>query len=157
MSERSPFRHARADDSPGFLLWKLTALWRRALAEVLDGYGITQTQYAIMASLRWFEEQGEPPTQTHLVDHTRTDKMTLSKALRKLEAAGLVKRSPSREDGRAVGVRFTARGRAVIQNAVRAIEDADERFFAGLNAEGLEAYKSLTRTLISGSTNPATR
>lgn len=156
MSEASPFRYAKADESPGFLLWKLTALWQRALAEILDGYGITQTQYAIMASLRWFEEQGQPPTQSHLVEHTRTDKMTLSKALRKLEGAGLVKRSPSREDSRAVSVRFTARGRALIQDAVRAIEAADERFFASLDAEGLRAYKSLTRTLLSGSANPLT-
>lgn len=146
----SPFRYTQADESPGFLLWKLTALWQRALAEVLDGYGITQTQYAIMASLRWFEEQREPPTQTHLVEHTHTDKMTLSKAVRKLEGAGLVKRSPSREDSRAVSLRFTARGRALIQGAVRAVEDADDRFFANLGAERLDAYKSLTRSLITG-------
>ena len=150
MSEASPFRHARADDSPGFLLWKLTALWQHALAEVLGGYGITQTQYAILASLRWFEEQREPPTQTHLVEHTRTDKMTLSKALRRLEAQGLVKRSPSREDSRAVQVGFTAKGRKLIQQAVRDIEEADARFFGRLGVQDLAAYQALTAALIRG-------
>lgn len=150
MSEAVPFRHAKADESPGFLLWKLTSLWRGELSHLLDDYGITQTQYAILASLRWFEAQGEPPTQTHLAEHTKTDKMTLSKALRSLETQGLVKRNPSPEDSRAVSVRFTVRGRALIQKAVVAVEDADEAFFGKLPAPDLAAYKTLTRALIAG-------
>jgi DNA-binding MarR family transcriptional regulator len=150
LSEASPFRHARADDSPGFLLWKLTALWQQRLAAVLGGYRITQTQYAILASLRWFEEQAEPPTQAHLAEHTRIDKMTLSKALRRLETARLVKRRPSREDSRAVQVAFTARGRTLIQKAVMDIESADAEFFGRLNVADLAAYQALTAALITG-------
>lgn len=145
----SPFRHARADDSPGFLLWKLTALWQQKLAEVLDAHGITQTQYAILASLRWFEEQGEPPTQAHLSEHTRIDKMTLSKALRRLEAQRLVRRRPSREDSRAMEVAFTARGRKLIPQAVVDIESADAEFFGRLGVEDLAAYQALTAALIA--------
>jgi DNA-binding MarR family transcriptional regulator len=150
MSEDSPFRHPKADDSPGFLLWKLTTLWQQRLAEVLDGYGITQTQYAILASLRWFEEQAEPPTQAHLAEHTHIDKMTLSKALRRLETARLVKRTPSREDSRAVQVGFTAKGRKLIQQAVRDIEEADAQFFGRLGVADLAAYQGLTAALITG-------
>jgi MarR family transcriptional regulator for hemolysin len=29
MPEASPFKHVEADDSAGFLLWKITALWQR--------------------------------------------------------------------------------------------------------------------------------
>jgi len=149
MAERSPFRHATADDSPGFLLWKITVLWQRKLESLLEGLGITQTQYAIMASLRWFEEQGEPPTQAHLVEHARIDKMTLSKAIRGLEVDRLVVREPSPEDGRAVNVRFTSRGRHLIQRAVVAIEDADDTFFACLPPSRLAIYKTLTRAVIA--------
>ena len=152
MSEVSPFRHAKADDSPGFLLWKLTALWQQRLAEVLDAHGITQTQYAILASLRWFEQQAEPPTQTHLTAHTRIDKMTLSKALRRLEAQGLVKRRPSPQDSRAVEVAFTARGRRLIPQAVVAIETADAEFFGQLGVRDLAAYQALTAALIASNT-----
>ena len=66
----SPFKHGEADASPGFLLWKLTALWQRKLGQVLGGLEITQTQYAILASLRWFEEQRAPPTQAHPGAHS---------------------------------------------------------------------------------------
>jgi len=146
----SPFRHAKADDSPGFLLWKLTTLWQQKLARVLEAHGITQTQYAILASLRWFEEQGEPPSQTHLAQHTRIDKMTLSKALRRLEDQGLIKRKPSREDSRAVEVAFTAKGRKLIPKAVVDIESADAEFFGRLELRDLAAYQALTAALIAG-------
>jgi len=150
VSENSPFRHAKADDSPGFLLWKLTALWQQKLAEVLDAHGITQTQYAILASLRWFEEQGEPPNQAHLAQHTRIDKMTLSKALRRLEAQRLVKRTPSKDDSRAMEVVFTAKGRKLIPQAVVDIETADAEFFGRLGVQDLATYQALTAALIAG-------
>jgi len=53
MPESSPFKYEKVDDSAGFLLWKITALWQRKLTVVLSEYGITQTQYAMLASLRW--------------------------------------------------------------------------------------------------------
>ncbi|MEO7392102.1 MAG: MarR family transcriptional regulator [Ramlibacter sp.] len=148
--DASPFKHGEADASPGFLLWKITVLWQRRLAQVLGDFGITQTQYAIMASLRWFEEQQEPPTQAHLVEHAKIDKMTLSKAIRKLEEDSLLLRDASPGDSRAVSVRFTAKGRKLVQQAVTAIEKADDEFFSALGERQLADYKSLTRRLIAG-------
>jgi MarR family len=92
--DRSTFRYQDANDSPGFLLWKLTGRWQARVAEALGPFGLTQTQYAVLASLRWFETHDQQPTQRHLVEHTTIDKMTLSKAIRRLEAAGLVARQP---------------------------------------------------------------
>jgi MarR family transcriptional regulator for hemolysin len=100
---------------------------------VLRGFGITQTQYAILALLKWFEEQKEPTTQMHLVEHAKIEKMTLSKAVRRLEEDGLVLREASAVDSRAVNVRFASRGRRLIQKAIVAIESADEAFFSSLN------------------------
>ena len=149
MPDNSPFRYEKADDSAGFLLWKITALWQNKLAKVLSGFGITQTQYAILASLKWFEENKEPITQAHLVEHAMIDKMTLSKAIRRLEEAGLVLREASLIDNRAINVRFTTRGRKLILKAIVAIENTDEAFFSCLNEEQLMAYKSLTSLVIA--------
>jgi DNA-binding MarR family transcriptional regulator len=150
VADASPFKHAEADDSPGFLLWKITALWQETLAGVLGDFGITQTQYAILASLRWFEERHQPPTQTHLVEHAKLEKMTLSKAIRRLEEDGLVKRAQSSSDGRATQVRFTAKGRKITEAAIVAIEDADDMFFATLSAAELAKYKALMVSLVAG-------
>ena len=149
MPEDSPFSFDNADDSAGFLLWKITALWQRKLAEVLSEFGITQTQYAMLASLLWFEEQKEPTTQVHLVEHAKIDKMTVSKAIRKLEETGFVLREQSSTDSRATNVRFTSKGRKIIHKAIVAIEKADEEFFACLTAKQLEAYKALTSAVIA--------
>jgi MarR family transcriptional regulator, transcriptional regulator for hemolysin len=149
VADSSPFRHAEADDSPGFLLWKITTLWQRTLSAVLGDFGITQTQYAILASLRWFEERGEPATQTHLAEHAKLDKMTLSKAIRRLEEDGLVKRAQSSSDGRATQVAFTAKGRKITEAAIVAIEEADDVFFTTLSAADLAKYKSLVGALVA--------
>ena len=149
MADSSPFRYSKADDSAGFLLWKITALWQAKLGKVLSEFGMTQTQYAILASLRWFEEKKEPVTQSHLVAHAKIDKMTVSKAIRRLEGEGLVLRERSATDSRATNVRFSTKGRRIIQKAIIAIENADEDFFSCLNEKQLEAYRFLTSLVIS--------
>lgn len=145
----SSFKYEKADDSAGFLLWKITTLWQSKLAEVLGGFGITQTQYAILASLRWFEEKKEPTTQAHLVEHAKIDKMTLSKAVRRLESDDIIVREDSLIDSRAINVRFTAKGRKIVHKAIAAIENADEAFFFSLTEKQLEVYKSLTSKVIA--------
>jgi MarR family transcriptional regulator for hemolysin len=149
MSKSSPFKYDRADDSAGFLLWKINALWQKKLSLVLSAFDITQTQYAMLASLMWFEVKGEPTSQSHLVEHTKIDKMTVSKAIRKLEGNGLVAREPSASDGRATNVRFTAKGKQIILKAVAAIENADEDFFSCLTKKQLEIYKYLISHIIA--------
>lgn len=146
----SAFKHVSADASPGFLLWKLTTLWRRKLEEILGQYGINQTQYAILASLKWFQENDEPTTQTHLVEHAKIEKMTVSKSIRLLEQAGLVVRSTSSVDQRAVAVRFTEHGLKVVKKAIAAVEDADDEFFGTLKKKDLAEFKTLCAHLISG-------
>ncbi|HPY40001.1 MAG TPA: MarR family transcriptional regulator [Thiolinea sp.] len=147
-ASESVFKYDQADDSAGFLLWKITALWQNQLNQVLGEFGITQTQYAILASLAWFGEKYELPTQARLVEHTKIDKMTLSKAIRKLEESGVVVREDSTQDSRAFSICFTEQGKQLIQKAVVAIENADEAFFSCLSPEQLEAYKMLTLSII---------
>ena len=151
VSEGSPFKYLKAEDSAGFLLWKITALWQRRLAEVLGEFGITQTQYAMLASLRWFEEQGEATTQAHLVEHAGIDKMTVSKAIRRLEESGLVVRERSSSDSRATNARFTPKGKRLIQKAIVAVENADEELFSCLTARQLAMYKALTAAVVAKS------
>ena len=145
----SPFKHAEADDSPGFLLWKLIALWQGKLAKIFAQFSITQTQYAILASLLWFEQQHKQVTQARLVEHTKIDKMTLSKSIKKLVQIKLIQREPSDSDSRAILVRLTAKGRKLIQQAIVAVEHTDDEFFSELTAHQLITWKRLTISLIN--------
>jgi DNA-binding MarR family transcriptional regulator len=148
MADASPFKHERADDSLGFLLFKLTTRWQQTLAEIFERFGVTQTQYAILASLRWHETQHQSVTQTGVAAHARLEAMTLSKAIRKLEADGLVHREPSASDSRAMVVRLTPKGRRLVQQAVVAVEAADEAYFGVLSARKQTALRALMRELI---------
>ncbi|WP_172380033.1 MarR family winged helix-turn-helix transcriptional regulator [Vibrio sp. Vb339] len=148
MSKSSPFKHEVADDSVGFLLWKITTLWQKKLAIVLRSFGINQTQFAILASLKWFQDNQRPTTQTNLTEHSKIDKMTISKAIRKLESNGLVERTPSLSDARNTNVQFTKEGSDLIFKAILAIENTDEAFFSCLTECQLKQYKSLTSSLI---------
>jgi MarR family transcriptional regulator, transcriptional regulator for hemolysin len=150
MADQSAFQYEQADDSSGFLLWKITMLWQQKLFKVLGEFGITQTQYAILASLLWFEERHEPATQAHLVEHTKIDKMTVSKSIRRLEVAGFVLRTRSAADARALDVEFTAFGKEQIRTAIVAVESEDEKFFSCLTTAQRNAYRSLTISIITG-------
>ena len=148
MSENNPFKYDAADASPGFLLWKLTGLWQAKLAQVLSAFEITQTQYAILASLRWFQEHHQLSTQASLVAHTKIEKMTLSKAIRQLESSNFVVRTPDAHDKRAVNVQLTTYGNNIIADAIIAVEKADEAFFGVLKVTDISEYKALMLKII---------
>ncbi|KUJ42985.1 Organic hydroperoxide resistance transcriptional regulator [Streptomyces sp. MBT84] len=81
---------------------------------VLKDLGLTYPQYLVMLVL-W--EHGELPVKS-LGEHLRLDSGTLSPLLKRLEAAGLVRRERSREDERSVHVRPTEEGTALKQRAL---------------------------------------
>lgn len=148
MSDRSAFKRIEADDSPGFLLYRLTILWQGKLGRIFESLGINQTQYAILASLKYFEEHGLSSSQTDLVDHAHIDKMTLSKSVRLLEKGGFVARQTSPLDGRAIAVRLTPRGRKLVIQAIATVENADEEFFGCMSARQQEQFKEIALRLI---------
>ncbi|GAB2911188.1 MULTISPECIES: MarR family winged helix-turn-helix transcriptional regulator [Streptomyces] len=81
---------------------------------VLKDLGITYPQYLVMLVL-W--EQGELPVKK-LGEHLRLDSGTLSPLLKRLEAAGLVRRERSARDERSVEVRLTEEGTALRERAL---------------------------------------
>jgi DNA-binding MarR family transcriptional regulator len=148
--DKTVFKHEQPNDSAGFLLWQVTSLWQAKIANALAEFGVTQLQFAILASLKWFEEHYQETTQAHIVAHAKIDKMAVSRALRKLESLGWVRRIPSQVDGRALGIGFTEQGYTDINRAIIAVEQADDLFFSQLSELELSSYKALTVSLIKG-------
>jgi DNA-binding MarR family transcriptional regulator len=142
-----PFSVTEANDSSGFLLFQVTALWQRRVAQALRPLELTQVQYALLASLLWLSRQGEEEvvTQARLAAHAKLDVMMTSQVLRALEGRGLLERRPHPSDTRAKALRLTAAGRALTTRAVPAVETADAQFFAALGA----ARAGLNRNLLA--------
>ncbi|MFJ8491516.1 MarR family winged helix-turn-helix transcriptional regulator [Streptomyces sp. NPDC094038] len=81
---------------------------------ILKDLGLTYPQYLVMLVL-W--EQGDLPVK-RLGEHLRLDSGTLSPLLKRLEAAGLVRRERSTRDERSVEVRLTEEGTALRERAL---------------------------------------
>jgi DNA-binding MarR family transcriptional regulator len=81
---------------------------------ILKDLGLTYPQYLVMLVL-W--EHGELPVKK-LGEHLRLDSGTLSPLLKRLEAAGLVRRERSARDERSVEVRLTEEGAALRARAL---------------------------------------
>ncbi|WP_328496000.1 MarR family transcriptional regulator [Streptomyces sp. NBC_00414] len=82
---------------------------------VLKDLGLTYPQYLVMLVL-W--EHGELPVKK-VGEHLRLDSGTLSPLLKRLEAAGLVRRERSAVDERSVVVGLTDEGTALRERALR--------------------------------------
>ncbi len=82
---------------------------------LLKDLGLTYPQYLVMLVL-W--EHGELPVKA-VGEHLRLDSGTLSPLLKRLEAAGLVRRERSARDERSVEVHLTEEGTALRERAQR--------------------------------------
>jgi|SRR5579862_3631102 len=126
---KSVFGFDQAEDSPGFLLWQTTVTWQRAIKKVLDPYDISHAQFVILAITMWFESKSREVSQSLIIRQSKLDKMTVSKALKKLVAEAYVKRIEHKEDTRAKSVLLTKKGKELVSKLIPMVEEIDEEFF----------------------------
>lgn len=145
MAPRSSFPRSSAWDRPGFLLWHALLRFQRAAGSALAPLGLTQTQFRMLTSTAWLEENlDQPPSQRQLADHTGADAMMTSQVVRALEKADLLVRSQDPVDTRVKRVRCTPEGRRLARRAIEVIEQVDREFF-GSGAELDDAVAVLRR------------
>ena len=130
-------RSLEPDESPGFVLWRVTLRWQRVMSRALRPLGLTHVQFVILASAWWLTRvAAEKPSQRRLAEHAATDPMMTSQVLRVLESQGLVVRKADPDDSRALLLAVTDRGARLAQRAVRVVEAADAEFFAAAGDTG---------------------
>jgi DNA-binding MarR family transcriptional regulator len=131
--DRSPFG-SRPDISPGFLLWRTTLRWQRAVGAALKPLGLTHVQFVLLASVWWLTEQArnqaELPIQAQVAAHAEADVMMTSSVLRTLESRGLVTRTTDPADARVKRLAVTEEGRRRAVEAVAVVEAVDAGFFS---------------------------
>jgi MarR family transcriptional regulator, organic hydroperoxide resistance regulator len=103
---------------------------------MLDKLGLTYPQYLVMVAL-WAEDD---QTVGGLGDKLFLESSTLTPLLKRLEAAGLVRRARCAEDERQVRVRLTEKGEALHDEARRHHPAWVARAFAD-DPEGAKALK----------------
>ncbi|MBL7814351.1 MAG: MarR family transcriptional regulator [Saprospiraceae bacterium] len=131
-STDNTFSVEKAEESSGFLLWQVTNLWQREIKKALEPYGLTHSQFVLMASIHWLTLQQKDVTQILLSSHTKIDQMTTSTVLRTLQSKGFLQRQEHLTDTRAKTVVLTDIGKEIIMKAVVTVEAFDKTFFATL-------------------------
>ncbi|HTE45183.1 MAG TPA: MarR family winged helix-turn-helix transcriptional regulator [Gemmatimonadaceae bacterium] len=121
-------RFSKAEDSPGFMLWKAANLMQRLHAGCLKDLDITPTQFSLMTCLVYLQGDGDV-TASRIVAHTGMDKMMVSDLLKTLERKELLTKSANPADARSSLIRATARGKRVTNAGVTRIEAFDAKFF----------------------------
>ncbi len=136
------FRHI--SESMGFLLWKVSLAWQRAIRAALDPHELTHVQFVLLASVGWLGESEETPTQQRIAEHLGVDTMMTSQVLRRLAARQLISRELDERDARARRVVLTDAGRALLTEARADVEATDIAFFAALGPEAPAFMRGLT-------------
>jgi DNA-binding MarR family transcriptional regulator len=128
-SKPLPSSFAGPSESAGFLLWKVSNAWQRQQRSALLSFGLTHSQFVVLASAVWFGAS-ESLTQARLSVLSGVDVMTTSQIVRALEANGLVARREHPDDSRAKRITVTEAGRALASAAIKVVEQTDATFFA---------------------------
>ncbi len=152
MPEEIEFQFKSPNDSPGYLLGQLTMLWQRKLKKVLDPLDLTHTQFVLLAASGWLSKKNKAVTQVDIANQSNADRMMVSKVLRTLEEKGFITRQEHETDTRAKTIRLTADGVAVLQKAIKNVENADLDFFSGLETT-LPSFNSNMVKLIEENKN----
>jgi len=132
---KAPFGFEIPEDSPGFMLWQMTAAWQHCIRSTLKPYNISHIQHVILAVLLWLEKSEISPTQNDIARMANLDKMGVSKSLKKLAKDGYVKRYESKSNSRAKQVELTKKGVELATILVPLVEKTDEEFFSRLQGE----------------------
>src|SRR6266850_7624538 len=116
---RKPDNSLKLDSFLCFAVYSTGHAFNRVYKPLLDKLGLTYPQYLVMLVL--WERDGEPVKS--IGERLFLDSGTLTPLLKRLEAAGLIKRTRSTEDERQVLIALTPQGQALREKA-RAVPQA---------------------------------
>lgn len=130
--------------SLGYLINHAARLLERALAEEIVPHGAWPGMFPVLLAL--WEADGR--TQAELVRLVDVEQPTLANTLRRMERAGLVRRTPDPADRRAARIHLTDRGRAIEEALTRGAHRVNEHALRGLNAAQRAAVLTALRQVI---------
>jgi len=147
LRQSRPFRSRRQEAFLSIL--RSADVLRRAVAALLDPYGITPQQYNVLRILRGAGPEGLPTLAIgeRLIEQTPG----MTRLLNRLEARGWVERTRNAHDRRQVDCRMTPAGQELLARLDPLMDAADQTMLATLTPEQLD---SLIQTLDLVRANP---
>jgi DNA-binding MarR family transcriptional regulator len=127
---------------------RCAALLQRELDRCFSDFGMTRWEFDVLATLR---RSGAPYclAPTALFSSLMISSGTMTHRLKGLESRGLVKRLASREDARSTLVQLTPAGLKLIDRAVEAHVDNEQRLLAPIKSADLAALDARLAQLLA--------
>lgn len=135
------------DESPGYLLWRVSVRWRSAIERALKPFHLTHPQFVILATLHWLTKDGAVVNQAEVGYFAGLDPNTTSQIIRGLEAKCLINRV-ALQDERSKNPILTEQGKNVLVQALPTVEKIDAQFFELLKNTELNELKGLFKQLM---------
>ncbi|MGE0009703.1 MAG: MarR family winged helix-turn-helix transcriptional regulator [Candidatus Babeliales bacterium] len=135
------------EESPGYLLWRVSTQWRSSIEKVLKPLDLTHPQFVVLATLAWLTKEGNKVSQIDVGRMAALDPNSTSQILRGLEAKKFIKRKHS-IDERSKNPVLTELGSTTLAQAMPAVEQADIQFFARLTDNQIKTIVPLFQTLM---------
>lgn len=132
----------------GHLLKQAYLQYTGLTSAALQPLGITAMEWA--ALLRFDEEPSL--SQAGLARLLGIDRTTMVALIDQLEAKGLVKRRPHRDDRRKNAVELTADGRSVKKRAAQLVDGCERQFLAALPKSDAQQLKTALHAVIEFNT-----
>lgn len=123
------FQFKTPNESTGFLLWKVNNYWQREIKKSLSQFGLTHTQFVVLANTFYLGTEKDNVTQMEIANQIGIDKMLTSNVLKALIKKDLVQREEHKVDTRAKVITITKPGQITLKKAVKVVEDFDKSFF----------------------------
>lgn len=143
MEHNKIFAH-KTGESPGFLLWQVSTLWRQHIEEILVPLRLSHPEFIVLATSFWLKRARDHVMQIDIAKQTKLSNMHVSKTLRALEKKLLIQRSAHISDTRAKSIVVSREGLMLLRQAVKQVESFDQQFFASLGLQSAEFNRLLS-------------
>jgi DNA-binding MarR family transcriptional regulator len=150
MNKNVSFRHIsefnQPEQSPGYLLWRISIQWRALVEKALKEHDLTHPQFVVLAALAWLTQDDKEVSQINVGRMAGLDPNTTSQILRGLEKKKIIERTQS-VDERSKNPIVTELGRKILEKALPAVEKADALFFKKINQKDIVTLVNLFQKL----------
>ncbi len=140
-----------AEPRISYAVARLERAVRAAIAERVRPHGLTTLQYTTLSVL---ERHGAPLSNAQLARRAYMSPQSMSEVIDALEQKGLIRRNPHPNHGRQLPATLTAKGRRVLVDCERMVDELEGVMLADLTARQQtafrEALKSAVRALAAG-------
>lgn len=140
--------YAQPEDSPGYLLLKVSLQWKATIEDVLKQFDLTHPQFIILATTAWLTQDHQKVSQIDISRTAGFDPNTTSQILRGLEKKKLIKRMRSLNE-RSKNPVLTDIGKEILIQALPAVEATDQFFFDRLNQHEMAQFVQIFTILMS--------